>query len=187
MTVKAEVPGDVIEAARLGEPGAGDRLVAQAWPHAFRIARSILRDRELAEDAAQEACAIVYAKAATLRSVFAFRVWFYRIVVREAMRLDRKRALHSLFAWEPAANPELGDSILRLDVLRALGRLSRAQRAAVVLHFYAEMNSREIAAVLGIPDSTVRFHLVHAKRRLETLLGDHCIAFHLTEAVSNAV
>lgn len=185
MSVRAEVPGDLIEAARLGEPGAAERLLSQAWPHAFRIARSILRDEGLAEDAAQEACAIVSCNVTRLRSAFAFRVWFYRIAVREAMRLDRKRALLSVFAFEPVVD-DLGESIERLDVQRALARLSRAQRAAVVLHYYAEMNSREIAAVMGVPDSTVRFHLVGARRKLEALLGDRRMPARLLEAVNGA-
>ncbi len=187
MTVRADVPGDIIEAARLGKPGAADRLLAQAWPHAFRIARSILRDEGLAEDAAQEACAIVYCTVTRLRSAFAFRVWFYRIVVREAMRLDRKRALAAAFTYEPVAGADPSDSIERLDVHRALGRLSRAQRATVVLHYYAEMNSRQIATVLGVPDSTVRFHLVTARRKLEALLGDRRMPARLLEAVNGAL
>jgi RNA polymerase sigma-70 factor (ECF subfamily) len=187
MTVRADVPGDLIEAARLSEPGAGDRLLAQAWPHAFRIARSILRDAGLAEDAAQEACAIVYCTVTRLRSAFAFRVWFYRIVVREAMRLDRTRAKAASFTYEPVAGADAGDWIERLDVHRALGRLSRAQRAAVVLHYYADMSSREIAAVLGVPDSTVRFHLVNARRKLEALLGDCRVPARLLEAVNGAL
>ncbi len=187
MTVRADVPGQLIEAARLGEPGAADGLLEQAWPHAFRIARSILRDDGLAEDAAQEACAIVYCTVTRLRSAFAFRVWFYRIAVREAMRLDRKRALASAFTDELVAVADPGDSIERLDVHRALGRLSRAQRAAVVLHYYAEMNSREIAAVLRVPDSTVRFHLVRARRKLEALLGDCRLPARLLEAVNGVL
>ena len=187
MTVRAEVPGDAIEAARLGEPGAADRLLEQAWPHAFRIARSILHDEGLAEDAAQEACAIVYGSVTRLRSAFAFRVWFYRIAVREAMRLDRKRALLAVFAPEPVAYVDPGASVERLDVRLALERLSRAQRAAVVLHYYAEMNSREIAAVLGVPDSTVRFHLVRARHTLEALLGDRRMPARLLEAVNGAL
>jgi RNA polymerase sigma-70 factor (ECF subfamily) len=187
MTANTHVPNDLVEAARLGEPGAADRLLAQAWPHAFRIARSILRDDGLAEDAAQEACAIVYCTVVRLRSAFAFRVWFYRIAVREAMRLDRKRALLAVFVSEPAACPDPSESIERLDVRRALARLSRAQRAAVVLHYYAEMNSREIAAVLGVPDATVRFHLARARRTLETLLGDSRMPARLLEAVNGAL
>jgi RNA polymerase sigma-70 factor, ECF subfamily len=186
MLVNAEVPAELIDAARLGEPGAGDRLLAQAWPHAFRIARSILRDAGLAEDAAQEACAIVHRSLAGLRSSAAFRVWFYRIVVREAARLDRKRALLSFFVREPHADAGLSETILRVDVLRALAALPRAQRAAVVLHYYAEMNSREIASVLRLPDSTVRFHLARARRSLETMLGDHRMSAVLREAAAGA-
>jgi RNA polymerase sigma factor (sigma-70 family) len=187
MTCKGEVSGETIEAARLGSPGAGDRLLAEAWPHAFRIARSILRDPILAEDAAQEASAIIYRSVTSLRSALAFRVWFYRIVLREAMRLDRKRALVSAFVFEPHYTGDLAESIVRIDVAGALAKLSRAQRAAVVLHYYAGMTSREIAAVLRMPDATVRFHLVRAKRRLETLLGDHRVPAAFMEAVAHVV
>jgi len=186
MTTIADVPADAIEAARRGDPGARDRLVGHAWPHAFRIARSILRDADLAQDAAQEACAVVFHSIAHLRSAGAFRVWFYRIVLREALRLDRKRALCTLFAREPQARGDLGETIVKLDVRSALGKLSRAQRAAVVLHYYAGLNSREIAAVLGVPDSTVRFHLARAKRALEGLLCEHRLPADLMEAVAGA-
>jgi RNA polymerase sigma-70 factor (ECF subfamily) len=186
MTMLADVPGDAIEAARLGEADARDRLIALAWPHAYRIARSMLRDGDLAQDAAQEACAIVYRSLGSLRSAEAFRVWFYRIATREALRLDRKRALISIFAAEPAASGTDDESIRRIDVLRALAKLPRAQRAAVVLHYYADMNSREIAAVLGTPDATVRFHLVRARRSLEASLGNHRITTRLMEAVAGA-
>jgi RNA polymerase sigma-70 factor (ECF subfamily) len=187
MTIVSEVPFATIEAARLGEAGAADRLVAQAWPHAFRIARSILRDAGLAEDAAQEACAVVFRRAGQLRSAEAFRVWFYRIVLREALRLERKRALAACFTAEPESCGDLGDTDLRVDVLRALGKLSRDQRAAIVLHYYAGMNGREIAAVLDVPHSTVRFHLMRARAKLETLLCDHRLHPTFMEAVAGAL
>jgi DNA-directed RNA polymerase specialized sigma24 family protein len=56
-----------------------------------------------------------------------------------------------------------------------------------VLHYYAGMTSREIAEVLCVPDSTVRFHLARAKRKLETLLGDHHTHANLMEAVAHVV
>jgi RNA polymerase sigma-70 factor (ECF subfamily) len=113
-------------------------------------------------------------------------VWFYRIAVREAMRLDRKRAMLTFFATDPVASADPGESIERLDVRRALGRLSRVQRAAIVLHYYADMNSREIAAVLGIPSATVRFHLASARRKLEIMLGDARLPARLLEVVNGA-
>lgn len=160
---------ELIDAARHGVVGAADALVAAAWPHAFRIAYCIVRDAGLAEDAAQEACAILYCKIGKLRSSEAFRVWFYRIVTREANALERRRAK------EPADAPQTVDpqpsALDRIDVARALTRLTAQQRAVVVLHYYATLNSREIGEILHMPDATVRSHLLAARRTLRDLLA----------------
>ncbi|HEY5340056.1 MAG TPA: sigma-70 region 4 domain-containing protein, partial [Candidatus Aquilonibacter sp.] len=47
----------------------------------------------------------------------------------------------------------------------ALGVLPPRQRAVIALHYYADLNSREIAAVLAVPDGTVRYLLALARRR----------------------
>lgn len=161
-----------IEAARTRRPGAADRLVTNAWPHAYRIAYSLLRDRDLAQDAAQEACAAIFIGISQLRTAEAFRVWLYRIVVREVARLERKRALCHVLGLMPARTDDIDVSTLRTDVRRALGKLSYRQRAVIVLRYYGGLNSGEIAAVLGIPAGSVRFHLVEGRRALERLLDE---------------
>lgn len=172
MPDRQEIALAAIEAARKGRPGAADRLVAEAWPHAYRIAHSLLRDRDLAQDAAQEACAAIFTKISQLRSAGAFRVWLYRIVVREASRLERKRALCQALGLVDSTIDDIDASTLRADLRRALGMLSSTQRAVIVLRYYAGMNSTEIAEVLGIPAGSVRFHLVAARRALERLLDE---------------
>ncbi|HTX60434.1 MAG TPA: sigma-70 family RNA polymerase sigma factor [Verrucomicrobiae bacterium] len=172
MSASVQIPLDLIDAARRREEGASDRLVAAAWPHAYRIAYSIVRERSAAEDAAQEACAIVYRRIVQLRAAQAFRVWFYRIVMRAATQLERRNLVLRAIEWRSGPGDDLDDCIVRVDVLQALAKLTRAQRTAVVLHYYAELNSREIGEVLDVPGSSVRFHLMQAKRRLEELLGE---------------
>jgi hypothetical protein len=103
-----------------------DRFILQIWPHAYRIALSILRDRGLAEDAAQEACAIVYRAVWKLRASAAFNVWFYRIVIRTALSMRKKR---DRFGDESEAEPIASDgaaaSVMRVDVMRALAQATR--------------------------------------------------------------
>ena len=70
-------------------------------------------------------------------------------------------------SWLP---PSQAESLVKIDVMRALDRLTPRQRAVVALHYYADMSSREIAKVLAIPDSTVRFHVMNARKILEPLL-----------------
>jgi RNA polymerase sigma-70 factor, ECF subfamily len=180
--MRDEIPNELIDAARRASPGAVDALVAQAWPHAFRIAYSIVRDRQLAEDAAQEACAVLYRKAGQLRAAAAFRVWFYRIVMRHARRLDRKETPAQSLQRSRLPGDDEACSVARVDVLRALGKLSHVQRAVIVLSFYAGMTSPEIAAVLRIPAASVRFHRMRAKRILEKMLADRATGVVLVEA-----
>lgn len=163
-----------IDAARGGDMEALERLIAAAWPHAFRIALSILRHPMTAEDAAQEACARVVRRIADLRSAQAFGVWFYRLVVREALAFERRRRVHEpLDAADLPSASGLTDALVRIDVLDALGTLPARQRAVVALHYYVELNSREIAAVLSIPEGTVRYLLSLARKRLEVALDAH--------------
>jgi RNA polymerase sigma-70 factor (ECF subfamily) len=58
------------------------------------------------------------------------------------------------------------------ELLDALGALSPAQRAAVVLHYYADRPVREVAELIGSTPAAVSVHLHRARRRLKTLLED---------------
>jgi len=166
--ITAPPPEQLIDRAISGSVEALERLLEAIWPDAYRIAYSIVRERAAAEDAAQEACAIVYRKIATLRSAAAFRVWLYRIVTREALRQPQRSAQQSFEA--PQQNTPDRES--RLDVGRALDSLSPDLRAVVILHYYAELTSKEIAAILSIPAPTVRFRLMLARGRLRPLLEE---------------
>ena len=172
-----------IEGARAGSAADVDALLGEIWPAAFRVAYSILRGSAAAEDAAQEACAVVVARIGRLRSTAAFATWFYRIVVREALRVGRRQR-----PCEPLDDVVLGsegalyDAIARLDVAQALRALTPMQRTAVTLRYYADLNSREIGEVLGIPEGTVRSHLSAARARLGRMLdpqlGERGVTVH---------
>jgi hypothetical protein len=69
---------ELVRAAKTGDREALEALVRSIWPDVFRIAWSVLRNHVAAEDAAQDACAQIAAKIATLRAPEAFTVWLYR-------------------------------------------------------------------------------------------------------------
>ena len=168
--MRLAIPPELIEAARAPGGEGIERLLQTLWPQAYRIARSVIQNDSLAEDAAQEACAIVYREIGRLRSAEAFRVWAYRIIAREAVRVAKRHAqeTHDVSqVWQP-------DVDSRVDVLSALATLPADLRAAVVLHYYAGLTSAEIGNALGIPGATVRFRLAQARRRLRVVLDDGC-------------
>jgi len=168
------VSAELVDAARTGGRDEIEVLLRTVWPDAYRLARAILGEDQPAEDAAQEACIIVYRTVASLRNSAAFRTWFYRIVVREAADLKRRRLRAEPSAETPAS---VRDQTASIDVWRALSGLTDNLREVVVLHYFEDLSSPEIASVLGIPEGTVRFRLMIARRRLRPLLGEYSERF----------
>lgn len=160
----------LIDQARSGGP-ALEELITALWPQAFRLALAILRDRSAAEDAAQEACAKIASSLPLLRRPDGFATWSYRIIVRQAITVSRRRKTVEAFeaSLPPGLSREQSDTI---DLYNALHALPARQRAAVILHYYAGFTSAEIAAATGLPASTIRFHLMHARRALRKSLSD---------------
>jgi RNA polymerase sigma factor (sigma-70 family) len=164
-----DVDRELIAGARTG--GADlERLIVAVWPEAYRIAFGILRDRGLAEDAAQEAAAAIARSLHALNDPNRFQSWCYRIAANEALsaarRQPRTRSLDAVS--EPGVSFDRSDA---LDLYAALRTLPLVQRAAIVLHYYAGLDSGEAARAMGMPRSTVRFHLMLARRRLRKALA----------------
>jgi RNA polymerase sigma-70 factor, ECF subfamily len=161
----------LIARAAAGDAVATAELIASVWPDAYRLAWSILKDRSAAEDAAQEGCARAWCAMTQLRRPERVPVWFYRIVVNECRRLLRARPRETIA--EPAACSDSSALEQRLDVRAAIDALDPQLRLAVLLRYYFELNSIEIARVVGASPVTVRWRLMLAHRRLRSLLEEY--------------
>jgi RNA polymerase sigma-70 factor, ECF subfamily len=161
-----------------------DQLLTQLWPQAYRIAFGILHDRQSAEDAAQDACALAARKFSTLKDSSAIRSWMYKIVVNRAITLGRQRRPMDLLE---AADERCitSDPTDRLDLYRALAALPLRQRAAVILHYYVGLNSAEIAEACGFPPGSVRFQLMLARRALRKALATDVSTGHYSKEATH--
>ncbi len=177
------IPYQLIDAARTGGAAEAERLLEALWPDAYRLAYSVLGQKEAAEDAAQEACAIIYVAISSLRSTAAFRVWFYRIVVRAAM--DVKRS--TVQPGTASVGAQESDRTAIIDLWRALENLPPKLRTVIALRYFDDLSSREIASILHVPSGTVRFRLALARQSLRSLLGDAPTHFEPNEARVNAI
>jgi RNA polymerase sigma-70 factor, ECF subfamily len=139
------------------------------------LIRAIVAQAQAAEDAVQDACVLMFRNIASIRNPDAFRAWFYRIVVREALKHKKQQAGDTPLDADPAYSD---DPATKLDLWRALATLPEHLRAVIVLHYFENLTSREIAGVLRIPDATVRFRLMTARRRLQPLLRTHDAPAH---------
>ncbi len=170
-----EIEPALIKRAQATEAGL-EELIRLVWPEAYRIAVSVLRDPGLAEDAAQDACAAIARSLTTLKNIALFRAWSYKIIVNYAISTARRRP-HTVTLEGQADRLIHIDSTDALDLDEALGKLPLQQRGAIILHYYAGLTSGEIAAAVKLPASTIRFHLMLARRALHK---------HLTETESRA-
>lgn len=166
-------------------------LVERHQRRAARIAYHYLRDSADADEAVQDAFVKAYTHLGTFREELPFEVWFTRILINGC--LDRIKAKRRRERWiarptidangeerDPAENlpsrspsPEaqLLHNERRRRLKEAMVQLPERQRLVFVLSHFEGRTSREVSAVTGLNESTVRVHLFRAIRRLRTLLA----------------
>jgi RNA polymerase sigma-70 factor (ECF subfamily) len=174
------------------EPGAFDRLVERYQGKAYRIAWSILRDREEARDCSQDAFIKLYDAAGSFGGQSKFSTWFYRILVNCCLDHRRKtRGWRRLLgpgdppragdedrdpvAEQPAPFVDPGERIDEEQRMRrlwsAVEALSPQQRAVVLLQCREGLATREIAEIMNLSEATVRVHLHRAFSALRRRVG----------------
>ena len=125
-------------------------------------------------DIASESVAEAYAQA--LRRGPAIRdpaAWTWRAAFRIASGALKVHRAANALPEDWAGDPGRSDHYADPDLLAALRQLPNAQRAAVILYYYADLPVREIAARLGSNGLAVRANLSRGRHRLRDLLGDH--------------
>jgi RNA polymerase sigma-70 factor (ECF subfamily) len=173
------------------EPGAFDLLVERYQERAYRIAWSIVRDREEAKDCAQEAFIRLHEGAGSFAGQAKFSTWFYRILVNCCLDNRRRgRGWRRLLVWRDAEDEESAGDLIerqpappddpgeRIDedqqmsrIWKAVETLSPQQRAAVTLQYREGLATKEIASVLNTSEATVRVHLHRAFATLRRRVG----------------
>ena len=155
---------------------------------AFRVAFSVLRKREDAEDVAQEAFAKAYRSFNQLRDRTRFRAWLVRMTWRLA--LDRQRANRRRSARELSVGDGAADRVVevglqaRLDTADVVAARERAAhlwnaieslpeklRLVVVLAGIEGHDMHEVSALLDVPEGTVKSRLFLARKQLKERLS----------------
>ena len=166
---------ELVDRARRGDREAFGVLAAGAVDRLYAIARLILRDTELAEDATQEALVRAWRDLPTLRDVERFDAWLYRLIVRASADIGRHRwrwrAEVTVLPREPA-QPDSAGALADRDLIeRGLRRLTVPQQTILVLTFYLGLSPSEAADALDIPIGTAKSRLHYAIDALRAALA----------------
>jgi len=170
------IAGSAVDVDRELEREFEARLV-ESSTLAFRLAYSVLRHRQDAEDVAQEAFARAHRRFGQLRDRDRFRAWLARMTWRLA--LDRQRANRRRLAREtvPArlsvdasAPGDLEASDRSKALWQAIDALPDKLRITIVMANIEEHDIAAVSALLGVPQGTVKWRLFEARRRLKEAL-----------------
>jgi RNA polymerase sigma-70 factor (ECF subfamily) len=162
---------------------AGDKRAMQTLyrRHHVRLYRFVLRfvgDRQLAEDLVSEAFLDIWRGASTFAARSAASTWLLAIARFKALSSLRRRGDAQLDDGTAAATADPGDDpevTIRKkqqgEILRdCLRRLSPDHRETIDLVYYQGMGIGEVAQIVGIPESTVKTRMFHARKQLSVLL-----------------
>jgi RNA polymerase sigma-70 factor (ECF subfamily) len=148
------------------------------------IAFTILRSREDAEDAVQNAFLSGHRHLRSFEGRSALRTWFTRIVLNAAFMIQRKRKRSAIqpraqnnnrheVTWTeniPASEP--GPDMIHTEretlqlIGGILGKMKPILRQAFTMTYFDELSAREACAILGVPAWTFKSRLFRAKRRV---------------------
>ena len=161
----------LVRRAAAGDEAAFARLIAEHNAAMARVAYVIVGDREQTLDAIQSAWAIAWRRIGSLREPGLVRSWLIAIAANEARQQVRRRrrvvVVDISHAMAAAADNPTQDQFAQLvDLERALRDLDADDRRLLALRYVAELDSNEIARVLGLSASGVRSRLARLLDRL---------------------
>jgi RNA polymerase sigma-70 factor (ECF subfamily) len=161
---------NLVQAAKNGHLESFAALYERYHSSMVALAYSILADRDLAEDAAQEVFAIACRDIGSLKSKERFAAWLAGIcrnVTRQMLRSKNREVALNAQGYAKNADSEKN----RADAIRrAVWKLRPNERELIVLRYYDNLPYEQIAQILDISVQAVNGRLVRAKRKIEKYL-----------------
>lgn len=184
-TMRQKTDEEIIELCQMGDEEAFEELYKRFYKSTYYLAMQIANCDADAIDATQETFIEIHKSIKNLREIKVFRLWVKRIVVSKLNKIFAKNK-DSLYddddiIWKRQAETRnymipQSQSRFRNDqelIHQFVENLSMRYRTIVVLTYFEEMNYKEVAAVCGIPEGTVKSRLNMAKKVLREQIIDY--------------
>ena len=190
MSATEEEDTALIQAVLDGDPSAYRGLVERYQKRVYNVVFGMVRDKEDAQELAQEAFIKAYRNLAGFRRDSRFYTWLCRIAINLSIDFLRKRKNRSSISFEEniGVRNESGDFIsdhslgdphqstvnreIRNRIIEEVEKLPEDQKQAIVLREIDGLSYKEIAEIMGIPEGTVMSRLYYARRKLQQGLKD---------------
>ena len=204
---RADCDLDLLEALRLREPMAAERLITRYGQRAYRLASRITGNNQDAEEVVQDALCTVVRKIDTFRGESAFGSWLYRIVANAAYHKLRGRQkrwrelslddvlplfdangchIAPVADWSSGVDNPAMQAELRTALTAAIDELPATYRSVLVLRDVEGRSNPEIAHALGLTVPVVKTRVHRARLFLRKRLGDYMTTLDAATATAYA-
>lgn len=166
---------ELIDRVQQGDHDAYRQLVERHQAFVFTTILSLVNQRELAEDLAQETFLQAYRSLPKFKVRSRFSTWLYRIARNKVIDWSRSKAKkaqsHEMELKDIyTADNSFEDEVVMRDTTNRLRKLMRElpphYRDVLTMHFERELSIREIAGRLNIPHKTAQTRFIRGKKRL---------------------
>ena len=157
-------------------------LVERHKDMVFTLALRMLKNREEAEEVAQDAFLKAYSSLKNFRKDSKFSTWIYRIVYNLSISQLRKSKAQQYPLDDEQRHFELEDTHQKMDRLeqsdrkkfiqQALDKLTYDEQTIITLYYHDDLPVNEIADITQMSTSNVKVKLYRARKRLHAKLGD---------------
>lgn len=174
---------EIVRRCQQGEKEAFRELLQTVEKKALATAYFLAGDKGIAEDILQETYMKCFMEINKLHEPQAFKVWFFRILIRTGWRLSKKQSTlvpveitsenEELFGDEKQCKENVIDNYeIKLVMQNAINKLSENLKTVIILYYYNDMSIEEISKVTGCFKATVKSRLFYARNALKKQLGN---------------
>ncbi|MFD2444073.1 RNA polymerase sigma factor [Bacillus sp. CGMCC 1.16607] len=171
---------ELIKKIRSGDKESFSVLVKNLLPTAFKTSFLILKSKEHAEDAIQNALEGAYISIMKNKEITNFRAWFFSLVYSRSIDIYRKinRRIHNdiehaevqVTDSDPSAQQVVIQKENKAEVIGYIMKLKREQSLPLYLHYYENLTVKEVSLILGENENTVKTRMKRGKQQLAQIM-----------------
>jgi RNA polymerase sigma-70 factor, ECF subfamily len=185
---------ELIHKIRSGDKEAFGLLVKNLLPTALKTAYLILKSKEHAEDALQNALEGAYISIMKGKEMTHFRAWFFSLVYSRSIDIYRKLHRHvhqdidhteaQVNISDPSAQQVVIQKENKHEVIGHILKLKREQSLPLYLHYYEDFTVKEVSLILGENLNTIKTRMKRGKQQLSEIMQQSHI---LQEVKANVI
>ena len=162
---------EAVKKARRGDVDEIGKIIMENMQTMYRVAFSILKNEEEIYDAISNTTVIVFEKISTLKKEEFFKTWLTRILINECYKIHNQNKKIIYMENYNQQDIEYNDTYADFETRNLVKSLDKDLREIVILYYFEDFSTKEIAKILEIPEGTVKSRLSRARKELERALA----------------